>query len=403
MVYLDWERWVEEGIVDELMAWFHGSGKDALLPRMQEVCKGKPVEVILADIDPFQAQWKPFLEAGVRPLTSVEPMCARMHSFAVGATSLDDLRSPDWRLRAQALLDIAGGTLKADGKAVAALSHDPHVLVQREALRTLAALEASDQVAAVEDALEDEESSVRIAAANALSKINGPRSPQRVLDALHKDSMFQMKEACVVALQAMQERAEPLLIEGLSDASVPVREACVRGLEKSSSAESLAALLSSLQNDEDYRVRFWAARALSVRNTSQAVRGLLAALSDPTPTVQLAAARALGDKASAMSAELAGQTLASLEKFFRQYGDGCTRSDAAWGWRVVGNAIGAFAPAGKELLEVMRTQADDRWLAWAAYMVIHVPQVADKAIMCEETDAVETHARYAPPFPGGRG
>jgi HEAT repeat protein len=325
-----------------------------------------------------------------------------MDRFASEAASLGDLQAPDWRLRAQALVDIAAGKLKADGKAVAALSHDPHVLVRREALRTLAALEASDQVAAVEDALEDEESSVRIAAANALSRINGPRSPQRLLDALHKDSMFQMKEACVVALQAMQERAEPLLTGGLSDASVPVREACVRGLEKSSSAESLTALLSSLQNDEDYRVRFWAARALSVRNTSQAARGLLAALSDATPTVQLAAARGLGDKASAMSAELAGETLASLEKLFRQYGDGCTRTDAAWGWRVVGNAIAAFGPSGKELLESMRAQKQDAWLAWAAYLVVYVPQSAEKAILCDEKDAVETHRTYAPPFPGHR-
>ena len=78
------------------------------------------------------------------------------------------------------------------------------------------------------------------------------------------------------------------------------------------------------------------------------------------------------------------------------------RADAAWGWRAVGNAIATFEPSGKERLEAMRTQEGDKWLAWAAYQVVHVPQVVDKHTCCGEQEAVEIHRAYAPPFPGHR-
>jgi hypothetical protein len=106
--------------------------------------------------------------------------------------------------------------------------------------------------------------------------------------------------------------------------------------------------------------------------------------------------------APALSADQSRETLAALVALFRQYGDGCQRPDAAWGWRPVGNAIAAFGDPGREALESMRTQPEDRWLAWAAYQVVYVPQSAYKVLLCEEKDAVEAHAQYAPPFPGHR-
>ena len=62
----------------------------------------------------------------------------------------------------------------------------------------------------------------------------------------------------------------------------------------------------------------------------------------------------------------------------------------------------SFGEPGQAALETMRTQQEDRWLAWAAYQVVYVPQVAEKVILCEEQEAIETHAKYAPPFPGQR-
>jgi len=399
-VYLDWETWAKEGLVDELFAWV-GGDTQPLLNRMVEVCKGKPVELTTFSSSPFDAKWKPYLEQGVTPCTVAAPGYG-IDAVTLEPTGPDTLQSPDWRLRVQALTDIASGKVQAEARAVAALAQDPHVLVRREVLRTLGALAASEQVPVVEVGLEDVESSVRIAAAQALSKVHGPDTPARILAALVKDSRFQMKEACIVALTALKEQAQPALVEGLQNPSPPIREVCVRALGQNGLAGSKEPLLSALRTDEDYRVRFYALRGLAGYRGPEVISALLEALRDPTPTVQLGAAKTLGDLAPAMSPEQSSPALAALLSLFRQYGDGCQRPDAAWGWRVVGNALMAFGEPGRTALEALRTQKEDRWLAWAAYQVVHVPQVAEKVILCEEQEALETHAKYAPPFPGHR-
>ncbi|MFH1008473.1 MAG: HEAT repeat domain-containing protein [Candidatus Latescibacterota bacterium] len=399
MIHLDWEAWVREGVVDELLGWFWKPSHEQLLHRLLEVCRDKPVELTTRG-DHTDPAWAPYLRAGIKVAHGA--WYSGMTRFARESADLDDLKNPDWRFRAQALLDIADGTLQSDGMMVAGLASDPHVLVRREVLRTLAALNATDQLSVIEAALDDEEPGVHFAAVDALAKVNGPETAHHLLAVLEKHDMAKTREACVIALQAMLAQAESVMIDGTKAARYPVREVSVRSLEKSTSPDSQAALLSVLREDEDYRVRFWATRGLSTRYEPEVIQALLAALNDPEPTVQLGAASALGNLAPALSEEQRNEALSVLERFFCQYGDGCQRTDAAWGWRVVGNAITAFEPLGKERLEAMRTQKRDKWLAWAAYQVVHVPQIVDNYILCEEQEAVETHRTYAPPFPGHR-
>ncbi|MBI3922543.1 MAG: HEAT repeat domain-containing protein [Armatimonadetes bacterium] len=400
MVYMDWERWAKEGVVDELFIW-HGGGGSALANQMIEVCKGKPVELVQFSSSPFHESWKPFVEAGITPCTVAAPGYG-IDPITLDAASLATLKSPDWRLRVQTLVEIGAGRLKTDNMTVASAARDPHVLVRREVMRTLAALKAEDQVSILEAGLKDGESSVRIAAATALTKVNGPETPRRIVSALQKDSMFQMKEACIVSLAEMKEGALPVLVEGKRSPSQPIREVCVRAIGRNGLAESRELLLSVLRNDKDYRLRYYAISGLAGHREPETIEALLTALGDPTPTVQLWAAKTLGDMKPAMSADQSRQTLDALLRLFRQYGDGCKRPDGDWGWRVVGNAIMAFGDPGKEALESLRTQKKDKWAAWAAYQVVHVPQLAEKVVLCEEKDALETHARFAPAFPGFR-
>jgi hypothetical protein len=91
-----------------------------------------------------------------------------------------------------------------------------------------------------------------------------------------------------------------------------------------------------------------------------------------------------------------------LERLFREYGDGCTRADAAWGWRAVGDSLLKFGEVGRQRLEAMRTQKQDRWLAWAAYEVLFNPMAVDRVTLLTEEQAIENHRRFAPPFPRGR-
>jgi len=413
-IYMDWERWVREGIIDELIANWFGDQK-ALLRQMLKVCEGKQVELAVASVlagqgnprafHPFGESvedWKPLVQAGVTPILQIAYTCPFMiDRVTLDPTSLDTLTNRDWRLRTQTLADIAAGKIQADASKVAPLATDTHVLVRRQAMLALGALKAADHVRVLEEALTDPEPSVRVAAAQALAQVNGPETARCILEALLKDDHDQMRQACVKALAAMKERSQPVLIEGLESHSVWVREVCVRSLGMNGLPESRDSLLSALQNDEDYRVRYWAIKGLDRYKGPRVILALLHALDDATPTVQLAAGKSLGQRVSQMSPAESRRALAALEARFREYGDGCQRSDAAFGWRVVGNALMAFGQPGTDILEAMRTQKEDRWLAWAAYQVVHVPQVK-KVVLCEEKDAVETHTKYAPPFPGWR-
>jgi HEAT repeat protein len=412
-VYMDWEGWVQEGIVDELFVWWRGDQK-TLLERMLKVCKGKPVELTVAATKPFDEEWKPFVKAGVTPVSVWAPGF-ELDRVSPEPSKAEALKSPDWRWRMQALADMrigsgvtffserqrAGGP-KADPSAVAALTTDPHVLVRRQAIFALGALQADAYAPLLEAALTDEESSGRIAAAFALAKVNGPESPRRIVAALSKDDKFQMKSTCVSTLVAMKEKAQPVLLEGIKSPSRTLREVCVRALSENGLPSSQRAVLSVLASEETELILFYAIMGLTKHASPEVVRALLKTLGDPRFAVQMWAANSLEEVASALSADEAREALAALEQLFRQFGDGCKRPDAAWGWRTVGNAMLACGQRGREMLETMRTQRQDRWLAWAAYQVLYVLSSPKKIILCEEKEAVENHAKYAPPFPGWR-
>jgi len=429
-VYLDWEGWVEKGIVDELFVWWRGDQK-ALLNRMETVCKGRRVELTVAANKPFDAGWQSFMDAGVTPVSVWAPGF-QIDRMSLKSSTAEVLKNSDWRWRMQGLADVTAGKLKVEASEVAALTRDPHVLVRRHAMFALGALQAEAYVGLLEAGLTDEESSVRIASAVALGKVNGPESPRRMLEALQKDNRFQMRLACVEALAAMKERALPVLLEGLKSATPEVRDVCVRVLaaeapacepNPSTQAERAAcvpvpgrnglpgaqeALLSVLRTEKEDLPLFYAINALAGYRSPEVIAALLLWLGQGPAKVQMWVAQTLTQMASAMLPAQSKQMLTALAGLFREFGDDCRRTDGAWGWRTVGNAMLACGAAGRDMLESMSTerrgadQRQDRWLAWAAYQVLYVPQTPEKNTLCDEQQAIEIHEKYAPPFPGRR-
>ncbi|MBC8443400.1 HEAT repeat domain-containing protein [PVC group bacterium] len=313
------------------------------------------------------------------------------------------------------MADIEAGRLEAAPSAVAALAKDPHVLVRRRVMYALSALEATDQVSAIEGGLFDAESSVRMAAAGALAKVNGPNSAGRTMAALEKDGYFQMKMACVEALGAMKEQALPEVLKGTESDVHAVREVSVRALYKLAKAGLLDQACnplrrSMLSRSGDERVRYHAIEGLvglrlklGAERQQQLANDLMAlATGESSVIIQLRAAWGLGYMHGALTPALRTKALAALSDGFRKYGDGCRRSDAAFGWRVFGNAMLQYHKPGRDALEAMRVQRDDRWLAWLAYEVVHLPHRWCKIVQIDEDEAVRSHERYAPPFPGCR-
>jgi HEAT repeat protein len=73
----------------------------------------------------------------------------------------------------------------------------------------LGALKAIDHLSVLHKALGDPEPSVRIAAVQGLTGVNGPETPERLLAALRNDDQVQMRQACIGAFIAMGERGRP--------------------------------------------------------------------------------------------------------------------------------------------------------------------------------------------------
>ena len=275
--------------------------------------------------------------------------------------------------------------------------------------------QANSHAAVIEDRLGDPESSVRIAAAAALAGAHRPESPARLLSALEADGTFQIRQAAVDALAAMGDLALPAALGGCESRSAAVREVCARALAKLGRDAALDRVLAPLRRlaldaQETEAVRYYAIegfvglRATLTADQHQSLATDLISLTDPAipSTVRLRAAWGLGHLNGRLDSTRQAAVLQALEQGFRGYGDGATRGDAAFGWRVFGNALLQHHEPGRNRLEAMRTQREDRWLAWLAYEVVHVPQRSGAMVLCSESEAVRVHREFAPPFPGWR-
>jgi len=366
MIYMDWEQWVDEGIVDELWVQLGAmTQQQTLLNELLAYCQGKPVKLTVRTADPFNSGWDSYVAAGVTPIAVITAPVNGIEKLTLAPTGLATLNSPDWKLRVQTLADIIAGTITASGTDIAPLANDAEVLVRRKAMQALAAIGAADQVALVEDRMQnDAESSVRIAAATALARINDNQSAATILAALEQDGTFQFKNACIEALTGIGIAAMATLETAMQNStSQVVHEVCVRtwyNYGKAGAYNEVYPLLRSvlLNTAAADRARYWAIECSaglriyysSIQNEEFSYDLIDVINSTASTTVQLEAANSLGYMTGYISAAAKTAAVSALAAVFRQYGDGCTRSDAAFGWRVVGNALTSLGSEGTAIL-----------------------------------------------------
>jgi hypothetical protein len=238
---------------------------------------------------------------------------------------------------------------------------------------------------------------------------------EAILEALTDDGSFQFKNACVEALGGIGADGFTELIDAADDDCAAVQEVCIRAIYRvgREAHHDLAfdrLLTGAIDGSRPPSIRYHAltgAVGLRLKVAPKRQRKLAGRLirlmaTDQPPMVQQRAAWGLGHLQPLLHDALQSEALDALGDALRRYGDGCERPDAAYGWRPIGNAILRYGEAGHELLEQMRLTADDRWLAWIAYQVTHVPQVDGTMRLVDETQAIEVHEKYAPEFPGWR-
>ena len=249
--------------------------------------------------------------------------------------------------------------------------NDAHVLVRRMAVKALAALGDTNEVSAIEAALTDSESSVRMAATASLATLNGPQSVNAIFSSLEQDDYFQFKNACVDTLS---------IIAGVSDVnsrmnsgSQAIREVGARTLyslgKNPAYTDDVYTILRNrmIDVDEANEVRYWAIYGQTALRTwfdttqrNQLISDLMTIANSNEPAiVQL---KAIGDLAymkSDMSPTQITDAVNDLIELFATYGDSCTRNDAAYGWRVIGNTLIVLGAEGTNALaEIMDPQVN---------------------------------------------
>ena len=148
-------------------------------------------------------------------------------------------------------------------------------------------------VAALTDALKDENKEVRSQALHALTMMRAPIAADTYIS-LMKDGDPEVREQAVSALGRMRDPKHiDLFLTALKDQSSDVRQQAVHALSQLRDVRALDPLVTALK-DGDADVRQQAAFALGQLRDRRAIDPLIAALKDSNPEVRQQAAFALG-------------------------------------------------------------------------------------------------------------
>lgn len=411
-VYLDWERWAGDSIVDELVIGLFGQDSDQTTRDVLTVCAGTKTRVTQ-----FKSKGD-LAAAGVTRL--VFPGKDDVESgfdFAAGPAwgapfehtpeqPLQNLSSPDARARRRVLWMAAMGRQAVPVADLAAATRDKDVYCRILAVRALGATKQLEAVPPIEAALRDAENAVRIQAAIELGETHGPDSLRLLLAALFRPEatwQFQYVAAPptvkkLAAAGAVTPEATASLVGRLGDSNAEHRRLAIQVLRDAGVATDSAvqaALAQALKADRDQRVRELALSALADRGGERDVlEMLLSAMHDRAEHVQIVAARRLGGLAAGATSlpDLRQRALEAMTELFGQFGDRCRRSDRDWAWRDVGNLLLQFGPEGEAVLRAAMDQRRDRRLADLAWQVLYIKQLPDTYVAATAEQDAQAHA-----------
>ena len=281
---------------------------------------------------------------------------------------------------------------------------DPDIYVRRTALRTIAKHKVEGASAAVLRGLHDPENTVSCLAAIALGESNNLEEMQTLLvAAFDPRSTFQFNTRAVPQALKRFAATEPcgatlkkLLLPRLRDKSPKTRELTLYyytliGAPATPEVE-LALTEIALHDDGEYARELAVVNLTSsfgaVTSVAQTIRTVMQ--KDPAHAVQVRAATVFAAMHARLPAKDAGRNTALAEAvgFFRQYGDGCERTDRAWGWRLLGNSLLRFGQDGEAALKALLADGTNRELSDRAWRILHLKQGDQFFPVTEAEDAV---------------
>jgi HEAT repeat protein len=424
-IYLDWEKWVREGIVDELIV--SGTAPEELQNRTIEnvlqAVRGTDITVSALSGRPHAERYKPYINQGLRIMFFGTDEASYIKQ-AYPEQSAEALSGEDVYASMRFLAQVVEGkaTVPAD-RAVPLVKHD-NVIVRRLALQALARIKDPKTVPVLEDALGDPERSVRSGAVFALLEIHGPQSIGKMIDAVKRTREFPLFEAVASTLVAIKPEFPEPLLQLAHEQDPLMRRLAADVLGRRGDVRGLPTLLACAQDTDRY-VRFLAVHGLQVFGKNpDAEEALLKALNDPDVVVQDRAATSLtiglvegstteprlglesairilktstGPLRELTLNRTQKRGLQALVKKFTEFGDGSKRTDLEWGFRAVGNSILAFGSEGGKSLQQLIDQKKDKQLALLAWQVLYIRQGMEN--FCALPGAEEENAHIYATYP----
>ena len=401
-IYMDWETWARDGIVDELVLNPRYESEEVGLREAGAVIDFVSKTECRVSYGSGRADPYAPMPSGVRtrvlsPLVTgssyaEQPDSATLESafgydHRVGSSEeattpqpSDALKGDDRNAKRRLLYRVYRGQQTVPLEEVITATRDEDVFVRRMSVRALAASGDTGAVPAIEAALLDVENSVRCQAVVALGQLNGPESLDRLFEAVARDvrnPQF-LHVVAVPVIRKVCAQNVAALFARLESRQAPVRWAALLVLREIGGRdfpEGRAQLIRVATTDVNAYARELALAALARYGASaDVITAMTAALQDREQTVQAHAAEALGEVVAGTDSPV-GPGLSALEALttlFREYGEGCLRSDVEWGWRSVGNAMLAFGAEGRKALEGLIEQKHDRRLAELAWRVVYI-------------------------------
>jgi HEAT repeat protein len=439
-IFMDWKEWVRRDAVDELCVYWPGD--DDTLKDVQNTCKGSNVTVSM------------FRSRGSLPdgVTRVVGLGDDVESGYTAEANLgwpnehfvpepvESIKRGDAYAKRRALYCVAQGKESAPLADLIAATGDSDLYVRRAALRALAHSKSPLAVDAVLEALKDPENSVQCQAAVILGQLGDAKAIDPIFDAAKKGTFQFNYVAALGALTALGPKDIQAVVRRVSDPDPNVRRVALQTLEGEPTGTFPGVRQVSMQiaaDDPDSWIREMALGALA-RYTfdPEVVSLMIKSLTGADETEQTRAAvyltwvvstapatpfnPAVGKAAKTLpdsdqpdearlddpfrfaladdgskERSLQMNALNNLLTLFKKYGDGCSRSDADWGWRPVGNSILCFGDVGRAELQKIIDEDQDQRLAELAWRVVYLRQRVMS--YCPSTEAEDALAHLHRP------
>jgi len=409
-IKMDWRTWVSEGLVDELHVWGSTNQENAIQDLLAAT-KGKPIKITVSRPD-FPESQKYLYAKGVRRVTFPTPVTVstpdneeeagypEIHPVSdLDSTDPDAVLSVLTRTRerkraGEVILDVP------ESKLAALLSH-LNPMVRRQAANTMGELKVG--IAALEQAAVNEpEPSVKAMVFDALGKVNGSDTVAAMAQGFAKVNTWPVRMALRDALSKMGMERFDDIMKAYDTKDSYFRIVLMQSLSRGGpSGNKFGPLLRrAASQDPEEQARWWAVNALaSARYLGEdTLEVLYQALDDSSHTVQNRAASSLGKPLASgrVSETLKQRCFDKLLARYQEFGAGCQRTDAEWGWRPIGETLwNAFGDKGKNaLLDILNGKNIE--LAQLTWRVFFQPSETAWHPIAKED--VERRYRF---YPGG--